>query len=511
MRIAFLVVDDRFGLPLPIPFFGTAPQGLLYGFAELRREEHVAVGTDRADNPEDCPAGVTRSGERESNRKAGERGADASQLSAFSPQDSDFEIHVICCTEKSVPAPEKLAKNIWYHQIVLPHWSYLRTGHLGPVLGVRRLLRRIKPDIIHAQGTERWCAISAALAPYPKVLTIHGNLRLINKVAPMEPRLYWKAQEILETFSIPRFDGVVCITNYTQQNVSDLAKKTWVIPNAVDPNFFELGEEKSEIQKSEFRSRKLEVGSWKSEIGTRGCGDEPGRQPGELRAEVTRSEERESKRKAKSENSEAESSSPLGTPSAFRFPLSALSPAPTILVVAHIQGRKNQNAFIDAIAPLADSLQFRVRFFGRGAPTDDFGRGFFERIEKYPWCSFEGMKGREELREAFRTASLLVLPSLEDNCPMSVLEAMASGVPVVASNVGGVPDLIRHEENGLLVNPNDLNSMRDAVNRMLTNPELANRLAAQAHLDARAIYHPTVIARRHLEVYREVIRAKRGR
>ena len=88
---------------------------------------------------------------------------------------------------------------------------------------------------------------------------------------------------------------------------------------------------------------------------------------------------------------------------------------------------------------------------------------------------------------------------------------MASGVPVVASNVGGVPDLIRHEENGLLVNPNDLNSMRDAVNRMLTNPELANRLAAQAHLDARAIYHPTVIARRHLEVYREVIRAKRGR
>ena len=226
MRIAFLVVDDRFGLPLPIPFFGTAPQGLLYGFADLRREE--------------------------SEKRKGRLGS----------QDSDFEIHVICCTEKSVPAPEKLAANIWYHQIVLPHWSYLRTGHLGPVLGVRRLLRRIRPDIIHAQGTERWCAISAALAPYPKVLTIHGNLRLINKVAPMEPRLYWKAQEILETFSIPRFDGVVCITNYTQQNVSDLAKKTWVIPNAVDPNFFELGEEKSEIQKSEFRSRKLEVGSW---------------------------------------------------------------------------------------------------------------------------------------------------------------------------------------------------------------------------------------------------------
>jgi len=102
----------------------------------------------------------------------------------------------------------------------------------------------MKPDIVHAQGTERWCAMSGTLAPYPKVLTIHGNLCLINKVTPMEPRAYWKLQEMLETFSIPRFNGVVCITNYTQRNVADLAKKTWVVPNAVDLDFFKLGEEK---------------------------------------------------------------------------------------------------------------------------------------------------------------------------------------------------------------------------------------------------------------------------
>ena len=60
----------------------------------------------------------------------------------------------------------------------------------------------------------------------------------------METKAYWKLQEMLETFSIPRFNGVVCITNYTQRNVADLAKKTWVVPNAVDLEFFKLGEEK---------------------------------------------------------------------------------------------------------------------------------------------------------------------------------------------------------------------------------------------------------------------------
>jgi len=94
---------------------------------------------------------------------------------------------------------------------------------------------------------------------------------------------------------------------------------------------------------------------------------------------------------------------------------------------------------------------------------------------------------------------------------MSVLEAMASGVPVIAPNVGGVPDLIRDGENGLLIDPTSAESMRNAVSRMLSEPELAARLTAQAYRDAATLYYPRAIAEKHMEVYEEVIRAKKRR
>jgi glycosyltransferase involved in cell wall biosynthesis len=105
---------------------------------------------------------------------------------------------------------------------------------------------------------------------------------------------------------------------------------------------------------------------------------------------------------------------------------------------------------------------------------------------------------------------LLALPSLEDNCPMTVLEAAAAGVPVVAANVGGVPDLIAEGKTGLLCDPLDAVSMGGAVEKILARPELARALAAEASRQARERFHPTVIARRHVEIYREVLAVRSG-
>ena len=414
MRIAILSVDNREGgepaFAGLVPHLGTAPNALVEGLGL------IASGYDGPNPP--------------------------------------FEVHIICCLKQLPPETIPLGANVYYHPILLPHWSYLRTLHSGPVLAVRRKLREIRPDIVHAQGTERWCAISAALAPYSKVLTIHGNLRLINRLTPMEPRAYWKLQEILETFSIPRFDGVICITRYTEQNIADLARKTWVVPNAVNSAFFKLGDEN--------KTRKASSG-------------------------------------------QALSSAPvdlLGT---------RLSPpeVPKVLVIANIQPRKNQNAFIDALASLATALPFQLRFFGTATKNSDYDDSFFERVKKHEWCHYGGMLAPRELREEYRNASLLVLSSIEDNCPMSVLEAMASGVPIVASNVGGVPDLIQDGRNGLLIDPASADSMRSAVARILRDPEFAAKLACQARKDAEEKYHPRVIARKHLEIYGEVIAARR--
>jgi glycosyltransferase involved in cell wall biosynthesis len=92
---------------------------------------------------------------------------------------------------------------------------------------------------------------------------------------------------------------------------------------------------------------------------------------------------------------------------------------------------------------------------------------------------------------------------------MVVLEAMAAGVPVMASMVGGVPDLITHEKTGLFCDPERPESFREGVERMVTDRIWAGQLAAAAKAEARRRYHPLVIAQRHLEIYRDVLQ-KRG-
>lgn len=375
LRIAFLTTDSREHFReyhKRTPYFGTAPAALLDGF-------------ERIGNP---------------------------------------DVHIISGAQTRMSSPAKLAKNIWFHGFTMPRWGWLRTGYAGCILEVRRILKEISPDLVHAQGTERDCAITAALFRGPKVLTIHGNCRAIAQLRRSKPFSYWWLQARLERFSIPRFDGVVSISKYTQRLVSGLAKKTWLLPNAVDSAFFEI---------------------W-----------------------------------------------PKNAPK-----------APVILVVANVDARKNQIGLIHSLDSLSKQQSFEVRFFGK-CGEDPYGREFRSLVQDRPWCFWGGMLGREELRQQFAQATAVVLPTWEDNCPMVVLEAQAAGVPVIASNVGGVPDLVENEVTGILTDPSRPETMPKALARLLEDPRLAKRLAEEGRRQAKSRFHSKVIAAKHLEIYREV-------
>jgi glycosyltransferase involved in cell wall biosynthesis len=378
MRVAILTTDSRehFGnYADPKPFFGTAPSALFQGFATL----------------------------------------------------PNLEVHILSCTQQPMSSPARLANNIWFHSLHVPKIGWLRTGYAGCVLAVRKKLLEIRPDIVHAQGTERDCAMSAVFQNIPKILTIHGNIRAITKLHRHSPLSFWGIQSQLEAFCLPRFAGVICISKYTQQQVSDLAKKTWLLPNATENLFFE--------------PRPTAVDS---------------------------------------------------------------STPPLVLVVANVDRRKNQNELIRALDPLARRLRFVVKFYGR-CGEDSYGKEFRSLLETRPWCSWGGMIGRENLRDEFARATVLFLPTREDNCPMVVLEAQASGVPVIASNVGGVPDLVEDGVTGLLTNPDLPSTMPIALEKILSDKALARRLAEGGSKQALACYHPNVIATRHVEIYREVV------
>jgi glycosyltransferase involved in cell wall biosynthesis len=185
------------------------------------------------------------------------------------------------------------------------------------------------------------------------------------------------------------------------------------------------------------------------------------------------------------------------------------SPTVRILCIATIDPRKNQNALIRAMDTLRPRGNFELMFLGGAIRDNPYAREFFELLETRPWCRYLGFADRNAIRQHLASASGLVLPSLEDNCPMAVLEAMAAGVPVAAARVGGVPDLVRHGETGLLFDPLSGEAMVAAMKQLLEDREPA--MAARAQGEARRRFHPEIIAARHLEIYREVLSSPRPR
>jgi glycosyltransferase involved in cell wall biosynthesis len=92
-------------------------------------------------------------------------------------------------------------------------------------------------------------------------------------------------------------------------------------------------------------------------------------------------------------------------------------------------------------------------------------------------CTFPGRLGVESIAALVRSADVVINPSRIDNMPNSLLEAMASGVPVVTPDVGGIPHLVTGGVDALLVPARDPAAMADAARRVLADPQLAASLA----------------------------------
>jgi glycosyltransferase involved in cell wall biosynthesis len=110
---------------------------------------------------------------------------------------------------------------------------------------------------------------------------------------------------------------------------------------------------------------------------------------------------------------------------------------------------------------------------------------------------------QEELPRYYRAADVFVMPSRYELFGLVMLEAMACGVPVVATKFGGPAEVIQHGENGLLVDPNDIPALADAIAELLYDPKKRERMGKQARLRVEEAYSWRAVAQRHLELYTE--------
>jgi glycosyltransferase involved in cell wall biosynthesis len=119
-------------------------------------------------------------------------------------------------------------------------------------------------------------------------------------------------------------------------------------------------------------------------------------------------------------------------------------------------------------------------------------------------CLFLGQ--RSDVPELLAAADLLVLPSLYEGLPISLLEAMAAERPIVATAIGGTIEAVAHEVNGLLVPPRDPAALAAAIRRVRADPALAQRLAAAGRERVEREFSSQAMARGVMQVYDEVMR-----
>jgi glycosyltransferase involved in cell wall biosynthesis len=167
-------------------------------------------------------------------------------------------------------------------------------------------------------------------------------------------------------------------------------------------------------------------------------------------------------------------------------PSDLLQPGPRILSVGRLAAKKGLHHLIDALAQVAPALpEARLTIVGDGPIRAEL-EAQVTRLGLTGRVRFLGMIPNEDLPAHFNEADLFVVPSIIDQTgdreglPVSILEAAASGVPVVATDVGGISDFVEDGVTGVLVAPGDATALAQAILRMAGDQALAGGVAASA-------------------------------
>ena len=119
--------------------------------------------------------------------------------------------------------------------------------------------------------------------------------------------------------------------------------------------------------------------------------------------------------------------------------------------------------------------------------------------------TFMGYVDYEKIEHLYNKVDLFVLPSLTESCPLNILEAMACQLPVVATDVGGIPEIIREGVEGLLVKPGNAEDLAEKISYMIENKKEAEYMALEGRKKVEKRFNSHIMAEKTLEVYEKII------
>jgi colanic acid/amylovoran biosynthesis glycosyltransferase len=167
---------------------------------------------------------------------------------------------------------------------------------------------------------------------------------------------------------------------------------------------------------------------------------------------------------------------------------------PLIISVGRLIPKKGFSDLIRACGLLAKhGKSFRCEIIGEG-PLEKELCGQIDELCLSDKVILPGPKPQTQLRKRLAAANVFVLPSVidpdggMDNLPTVIMEAMATGLPVISTNIGGIPEMLIENETGFLVQPGDVVALADAVNKVIGDTSVARKLGQSGYERARTLF-----------------------
>lgn len=126
--------------------------------------------------------------------------------------------------------------------------------------------------------------------------------------------------------------------------------------------------------------------------------------------------------------------------------------------------------------------------------------GIAHRIGHIGWVN------DDEKKEIFRDTAINILLSYQEGLPMSILETMAYGIPNISTNISGIPSIIHDGENGMLINPGDVEALADRITKLMSNDKLRQKFSENAYDLIKQKYSISNMMDKTVEVYETVVR-----
>ena len=185
-----------------------------------------------------------------------------------------------------------------------------------------------------------------------------------------------------------------------------------------------------------------------------------------------------------------------------------ISPETITLLFGAVDGSEKRKGFLELVNAIKFCLNEdifqkllhddKIRLVCFGRPSDEL-----ESIG-IPFVALGHLDSDEKIRTAYSAADIFLLPSLEDNLPNTILESMSCGTPVVAFDVGGLPDMVTNGVNGQLVPLSDTQKMGETIIDLIQKPDLRKSMGTEGRKRAEQDYSLSVQASHYSDLYKEL-------